>query len=249
MDEASQVERVLKRDVFGRVEQVVLPSGRYARRVAVGAFPGAGVVARILLARERTALRALEGLAGIAPLGPDDPPRAGVLLRGWIEGCALHETTTLPEDFFDRLTDLVRACHERGVCHNDLHKEQNVLVDEDGYPALVDFQLASVHARRGGSFDGRCREDLRHVEKMRRRYAEQGVKGPRSARPRRSFVAWTWRRLGKPVYHAVTALVGGRDGEPRRPSSGPWPEWTAPVGPRGTAPAGPRAGEEPPGRP
>jgi hypothetical protein len=48
--------------------------------------------------------------------------------------------------FYDRLQGLVAAILVRGVCHNDLYKENNILVGPDGWPAVVDFQLASVHA-------------------------------------------------------------------------------------------------------
>jgi serine/threonine protein kinase len=135
----------------------------------------------------------------------------------------------------------VHALHARGVCHNDLHKEQNVLVDPEGRPKLVDFQLASCHARRGRLFASRAREDLRHVEKHRRRYTRLG-RGPQGGPEpssgagrdlRRSWLARTWRRLGKPVYVFVTrSLLRTRDGEERRPSSGPWPLWTEPIGRR-----------------
>ena len=43
---------------------------------------------------------------------------------------------------------------------------------------------------------------------------------------------FAWRRFGKPVYVLVTRrLLRTRDGEERRPSSGPWPEWSEPLGP------------------
>ena len=240
----SQVERVLKADALGRVELVRTPVGQVVRRVASGGrVPGSGWVARLLLARERRALADLAGLDGVAQLAElprleregrelCDPRRC--LARTWIAGQALNETERLPRDFFERLEELVGELHERGVCHNDLHKEQNVLVDELGFPWLVDFQLASLHAGRGRAFRARCREDRRHVQKLRRRYTERGDKsGPREPRARRSFLAWAWLRLAKPVYKLVMGLFSARDGEPRRPSSGPWPEWTPAVGPRG----------------
>jgi RIO-like serine/threonine protein kinase len=226
------VERVLKRDALGRVELVREGGGRAIRRVACGGrVPGSALVARYLLERERRALAALAGLDGVPELRGG--ARADLLLRSFVPGVGLHEATWLPRDFFERLEELVRAVHASGVCHNDLHKEQNVLVREDGSPALVDFQLASVHVRRGRSFESRCREDLRHVAKTRRRYELRGRPRPRGeTRPRRGVVAWTWMKVGKPVYHAVTTLFGARDEEPRRRSSGPWPEWREP-------PAGP----------
>jgi len=244
--------RVLKRDGFGRVELCASPEGLRVRRVASGGrLPGSRWIARLLLARERRALRALDGLPGVArviEVAPDD----SALVRSWIAGRALCEASELPRDFFERLEELVSALHERGVCHNDLHKEGNVLVGEDGRPGLVDFQLASVHARRGRAFATRAREDLRHVWKHRSLYYRAlGVPDPLLGRePRRSFLAELWRRTGKPLYNRVTGLARLRApsdaGEPRRPKEGPWPCWTAPVGPRsaatraGSSPAAPR---------
>ena len=46
-----------------------------------------------------------------------------------------------------------------------------------------------------------------------------------------------WRRTGKPLYLFVTRrLLRIRDGEERRPSSGPWPEWVEALGPRESDP-------------
>ncbi len=160
------------------------------------------------------------------------------MLRTWLEGEPLHRATVLPRDFFDLLDALVVEVHGRGVCHNDLHKEPNVIVLEDGRPALIDFQLASVHRRADRRMRVRCGEDLRHLEKHRRRYTRAG-RGPAGESRglghgrRRGALAAAWRRLGKPLYNFVTRrLLGTRDGEERRPSSGPWPRWSEPLGPR-----------------
>lgn len=248
---AAQVTRLLKADQLGRVERVEAREAPFVRRVACGGrIPGSGFLARRLMARERRALSALDGLAGVpgviddeelascASPGRGSPRRREVLVRSWIAGRALHETETLPLDFFDRLDDLVRALHARGVCHNDLHKEQNILVGDDGWPHLVDFQLASVHARRSRFFESRARDDLRHVEKHRRRYTrfDRGPAGAVVSRGsgfgvKRSWVALVWRRAVKPVYIAFTrGLLRTRDGEARRPSSGPWPRWVDAIG-------------------
>lgn len=248
--EAWQVEEVLKQDALGRVELLQRGDERLLRRVACGGgLPGSRLVARILLARERRALRALEGLGG-APHEVGDPaarsatsadgrvPRAReVLVRSFIAGAPLHRATHLPRDFFEHLDALVEALHARGVCHNDLHKEQNIVVAEDGAPHLIDFQLASVHRGRGRLYASRVRDDLRHVEKHRRRYTRDG-RGPEGARSegrgrdyKRGGVALVWRRTGKPLYNALTrGVLRTRDGEERRPESGPWPEWTAALG-------------------
>lgn len=236
-----QVRDVHKRDAFGRVERVEIDGASCARRVADGgSIPGSGWIARRLLARERRALAALRGVAGI----PEERAREGrrdALVREWVEGQPLSRATSLPRDFFERLDELVLALHARGVCHNDLHKESNVIVGADGRPWLIDFQLASVHPRGGRAFDVRAREDLRHAEKHRRRYTRHG-RGPDGVESRgagagiaRSPLARAWRRFGKPLYAGVTrGLLRTRDGgDAQRDPKGPWPEWTAAVGPRG----------------
>lgn len=234
----SQGTAILKRDVFGRVER---QDGAFVRRVASGSHVlFSRTIARLLLERERRALERLDGLSGVPRLlqaGDADGER--VLVRTFVSGEPLSAAVSLPENFFDELDALVLRLHERGVCHNDLHKEQNVIVDADGYPWLVDFQLASVHSRPGASFARRSQDDLRHVEKHRRRYTRDG-RGPggertfgRGANVRRSGLALAWRRVGKPVYEVVAgALAPERAQEPRRDGRGPWPSWTPPVRPR-----------------
>lgn len=232
-----RIEAVLKQDSFGRVERCREADGRQSiRRVACGGrIPGSAWLARRLLERERRALERLEGLAGI-PRGIEST--RGELVREFQPGVALHEAEALPVDFFERLADLVARMHARGVCHNDLHKEQNVIVGPDGWPGVVDFQLSSLHRGRSRSFESRAREDLRHVEKHRRRYLREG-RGPEGhalvlsqLEPlRRSWIARTWRASGKPIYRFVTRrILSTRDGEARRRSDGAWPRWTAPLG-------------------
>lgn len=245
----ARILRVLKRDVFGLVELLDGPDGRVVRRVAKGSgVPLSGWLARRLAARERRALAALEGMPAVPGLVedpslaalPDDdgrvPRPSEVTLRTWLDGAPLSEAAALPRDFFDLLDELAFDLHRRGVCHNDLHKEPNVLVRADGRPALIDFQLASVHRRRGRSFTARGGEDLRHLQKHRRRYTRDG-RGPSEAAVgaghgrERGAVAAAWLRWGKPVYLFLTRRVlRTRDGEARRPSAGPWPEWTEPLG-------------------
>jgi hypothetical protein len=232
-----EIVQVWKRDALGRVELVRDAGALVVRRVATGGrLPFSGPVARALLRREERALRALAGVPGVARVLARSS-RGDVLLRSYLAGTPLCLARALPRDFFERLEELVRALHECGVCHNDLHKEGNVLVGEDGYPNLVDFQLASVHARRGRTFAVRAREDLRHVWKHRSLYLRAlGEPDPLAALPRRSLVAGSWRRLGKPLYRRLARLAWLRPelaaGEARRPKDGPWPTWSAPVGPR-----------------
>jgi RIO-like serine/threonine protein kinase len=130
------------------------------------------------------------------------------------------------------LRALVQACHAVGVCHNDLHKEPNVLVAPDGFPWLVDFQLASVHKLGSSGHARRAAEDLRHVAKHERRYLNQGS-GGRDRGKDRGLVARLWMATGKRAYNFLTRRVlKTTDSEGRRPRGGPWPKWTAPTGAR-----------------
>jgi serine/threonine protein kinase len=246
---------VLKSDAFGRVELLVRGSAedelRLIRRVASGGrLPLSRRIARALLRREERALAALAGLADVPALAcaVDLPPVSEgegelALVRSYVDGAPLHRCERLPLDFFERLEELVRASHARGVAHNDLHKEQNIVVGLDGRPALIDFQLASVHALGSRALAARASDDLRHVAKHRRRYlrfarvvdvapsAELLANPPRA--PRRRGVALVWRKTAKPLYNLLTRrMLKRRDGEERRDVSDPWPVWVAPIGPR-----------------
>jgi len=250
--ERPQVTLELKNDQMGLVERVDGPAGPVVRRVARGGgIPGSGVVARVLMRRERRALVRLVDVTGVARLVVDEayaaapskdgrvPNRKHVLMRSWVDGKPLQEATELPEDFFELVEELVRELHANGVCHNDLHKEANILVGDDGYPALVDFQLASVHEGDDRNFRVRTKEDMRHVEKHRWKYHSRGGHSksgePRRTPKRRSILAHLWLRVGKPPYMFITRrLFGYTGGERGRPKTGPWPAWTAPIGPRAT---------------
>jgi hypothetical protein len=230
MTDGWSVVRELKRDALGRVELLAGPSGPCVRRVACGnGWPGTRWLGRLLLRRERAALQALTGCPQVPRLldTPSGAPSCGfggrdALLRSWCAGEPLWSVAALPADFFAALRELVLELHARGVCHNDLHKENNILVGEDGRPWLIDFQLASVSRRRGRAFAQRCREDLRHVEKHRRRYESAGRRA--APAPPRSWPAAAWARLVKPVYNLITRRVLRlRGSEPRRPRGGPWP--------------------------
>jgi hypothetical protein len=110
---------------------------------------------------------------------------------------------------------LLRRLHASSLVHNDLAKEPNWLVTPDGRPALVDFQLASGPHRRGWWFKARAWDDLRHLLKHKRSYCPQRLTARQHAMlARRSPLAATWARTGKPLYRLVTrGLLGWADRE------------------------------------
>src|ERR1700681_2027026 len=156
---------VLKRDVLSTVER-----GRFLtdhgeveavlRRIDEVPW-WSFVLARHLFGRERRALAAA-GAFGVAP--PLCFAGRRVLVRGWIEGVALH--LAKPHDdraYFRSAKAVLRKLHRAGICHNDLAKEQNWLRGSNGRAYVTDFQLAACFKTRSRLFRIAAYEDLRHL--------------------------------------------------------------------------------------
>ncbi len=198
---------LLKRDVFSTVER-----GRFRtdtgevdavlRRLDQVPWWSYGL-ARHLFARERHALMLARGLH----VGPE-LLWAGqkVLVRGFIDGVALQMAKPFGDKaYFDSAKAVLRRLHRKGICHNDLAKEQNWLRGSDGRAYVTDFQLAVCFRRRSRLFRLAAYEDLRHLLKHKRRYA------PESLTPKehqvlanKSALARIWLMTGKKVYRAIT---------------------------------------------
>jgi hypothetical protein len=198
---------LLKRDVFSTVER-----GRY--RTSSGEVDAvlrrldqvpwwSFVPARHLFARERRAL----ALANDLRVGPQ-LLWAGrkALVRGFIDGVALHLAKPVNDVAYFRSAKLaLRKLHRRGVCHNDLAKEQNWLRGSDGLAYVTDFQLAVCFRKRSKLFRIAAYEDLRHMLKHKRTYAPDALTPmERKVLARKSGVARIWLMTGKKVYKAIT---------------------------------------------
>jgi len=206
--ETAREPRLLKADLFGQIAVADLNGVACVIRDTTCARWWTKALARRLAAREAKALRALD----VAQLRGWD---GKTLQRSWIPGAPLHVAGATDPRFFDALRRLVVRLHRRNVVHNDLAKQPNVLVQPDGRPALVDFQLAAVHRRRGRWFRLCGREDLRHLLKHKRRYFEP-LLTPRERRilATPSGPARIWMKTGKPVYLFITRkLLGWSDRE------------------------------------
>ncbi len=123
-------------------------------------------VDRFLAAREARLLRRAEGVPGVPRLLAR--PADHVLVREYLPGVALPRAPAPPAVFFDRLLAAVRALHARGIVHNDLHKEANVVVQPDGTPGVLDFQLALALPPGSASLRALALFDVYHVLKNRR---------------------------------------------------------------------------------
>jgi hypothetical protein len=101
---------------------------------------------RLLAVREKWFMDRLAGIQGIpVSLGEvhvDGRPLANAVAHEWIAGHALAEGERVDDRFFPMLAAILAAVHRRGVAHVDLHKRENLLVDDAGRPHLIDYQIS-----------------------------------------------------------------------------------------------------------
>jgi predicted Ser/Thr protein kinase len=204
--------KLLKKDVFGRIELVSTEHGPIVRRSAREARFPFRLAARRLLALEARALAALDEVDGVPQLLRADRE---TLEREYIDGQPMQEGRPTSPDYFAEAQRLLRRIHRAGVAHNDLAKEPNLLVTRSGHPAIVDFQLSWYAPGRGTVFRLLAREDLRHLLKHKRTYCPQALTARETDILRTpSWIARLWMKTGKPVYLFVTRqILGWRDRE------------------------------------
>ena len=203
---------LLKKDLFGDVSLTEL-DGKPVIVRDCGSAPGwVRWLARWMLSRESKALALLGGIEGVPKLISADEGR---LTRSYIAGEPLYRARTRDPAYYAELMHLVRRLHTAGVIHNDLAKEPNLLVDEQGRPALIDFQIAVFPRRRHRLYRIMGREDVRHILKHKRTYcAEHLTEREKRILETPSFLSRLYRRTVKPVYLLVTRrLLGWADRE------------------------------------
>ena len=101
---------------------------------------------RALAARERWFMDRLAGIEG-TPVSLGDIRVGGdklttAIAHEWIDGHALAEGEHVDDWFFPQLQAILAEVHRRGVAHVDLHKRENILVDDNGRPCLIDYQIS-----------------------------------------------------------------------------------------------------------
>lgn len=201
-------QTVLKRDLFSETHKGHLagqPQMAVIRRVVTAAPLWTRPLAWLLARREIRALRAVTGIAGTPRLISVD--RDG-LMRTWTEGAPLHLARPAARIWYGDAFRLLRALRRAGITHNDLAKPQNWLMTPEGGAAVIDFQLASLHRRRGALYRLMAYEDFRHLLKQMRAFAPE-LMTPTAKRvlARRSWPSRLWMATGKKVYNLVTRGV------------------------------------------
>jgi hypothetical protein len=207
-------DAVLKRDVFSETHKGHFegePARPVIRRIVTASPLWSRPLAWFLARREIAALAALQGVKGTPQLISTD---SHGLYRRWTEGAPLHLARPADRQWYRDAFRLLRQMRRMGITHNDLAKPQNWLQAPDGSAEVIDFQLASVHRRRGWLFKLMAYEDFRHLLKQMRRYAPH-LLTPTGKRifKKRSPISRAWRVTGKPLYNMITRGFGWSDGD------------------------------------
>lgn len=202
-----QDKELLKKDLLGEVWRVRKRDLTVVLRNAGAARWWLAWPARALLRREARALLALDGMDGVPELYRHD---ANTLERSYLSGEALFVSRPKNASFFINAAKLLRRLHRAGVAHNDLAKEPNILVRENGTPAFIDFQLAHYSRHRGRIFRIAAREDIRHLLKHKRTYRPDLLTvRERAILSSPSPLSRAWMTLVKPIYLFVTRRILG----------------------------------------
>lgn len=200
-------EELLKKDLFGEVWRAEEEDAPAILRDTGPARWWLAWLARALLRREVRALHALRGVAGVPQLVRKDRT---TLLRSYLPGVPIFDGRPNSLIFFRDAARLLRRIHRAGVAHNDLAKEPNILLCDDGTPGFVDFQLATYSRKRGRLFRAAAREDIRHLLKHKRTYRPDLLTArERSILDTPSLPSRAWMALVKPVYVFVTRRIFG----------------------------------------
>ncbi len=218
-DDAPRELAALKADSFGRIALMQGAGGAFVRRDLRHVPPWLRLPAWWLARREARGLEAVRGMEAVPRLLRWD---GRCLDRSYMAGAAMHLAPPRGDAaWFHAARRLLVELHRRGVAHNDLAKEANWLVREDGSPALIDFQLASRGRPRSRWMRLLAREDLRHLLKHKRTYCP-GALTPVERRllRRRSWVRELWFATGKRAYRFITRrLLKWEDNEGQGPKA------------------------------
>ncbi len=104
----------------------------------------------------------------------------------YVEGHPLRWDDRVDDQFFETLFSTLREIHRRDIAYVDMNKWENIIVNEQGEPVLIDFQI-SVAINSNGPLGWLLRmlqkSDIYHLQKHARRirpdlYADQPIELP-----------------------------------------------------------------------
>lgn len=194
--DGEQYERVavFKHDSWAATAEYSSADGRsivckFNRQAPIGWIP-MGWLGQFLGYRERYFLQALAGVPGIPSVFREVKVHgrimSNVVAHEFIPGKPLSLSSNLRSDFFENMKRVLAELHDRRIAYFDLHKQENVIVGEDGYPYLIDFQV-SLKLPNGRMFTkifGMLRDsDLYHVEKHRWIHRQASLSDVNQMRP------------------------------------------------------------------
>jgi hypothetical protein len=150
-----RLREVFKHDSWAATGLYEGPSGELTvvklhRRAPVLGVP-MGWLGRRMARHETKLLSALSDLKGLPALvgqvsvGGKVLPNA--VARTYIEGHPLGNRESVNEAFYPTLGAMLRSMHDRKIAYVDLHKRENILVDANGEPCLIDFQISVAWPR------------------------------------------------------------------------------------------------------
>ncbi|UPG86463.1 phosphotransferase [Luteibacter aegosomatis] len=204
---STETVTLLKADELGRIERVERGGVLLIRRDIGSARWWARGFARRAAAREARALGKLDGIDGVPRLLAWD---GRILERSYMAGLPMQQGQPRDAAYYRRALRLLAVLHRRGIVHNDLAKEPNWLVRDDGTPGLVDFQIAWTRGKRGALFRLLAREDLRHLLKHKRTYAADALsERQRAILAQPAPHSRLWRATGKRLYKLIARKVFG----------------------------------------
>lgn len=211
-----QSEKILKSDAFGSIEkgQFIIAPGHPALPAIKRCYTSHwlwGNIGRWLARKEKKAIQRLQDRL------PHDAAFPKLLqvaenyhVRSFIAGQSLHHCDRpIPASYFKDSKALLRQMRRQGISNNDLAKEANWLITADDKPAITDFQLAVCHQLHRSPYARLlAREDLRHLLKHKRTYAQLTSAESRLVN-RKSWPSRIWQHTGKRVYWFVTRKILG----------------------------------------
>lgn len=103
-------------------------------------------IGRALARREAGFLERLSDVPlvpdGLGPVSVDGRVADNAVAHIFVDGAPFRDRSGIAPDFILQLERLVKDVHRCGIAYVDLHKRENVIVDTDGRPNLIDFQVS-----------------------------------------------------------------------------------------------------------